>query len=115
MTTPIVKTYSTNGTTSRTLAESCEESLNSIVSMKGAAFTSTVIAAYRHESVAMITYYIDNDNALPRTFKVELPGDKLRTVYLLDDNHAMEPYETISPDNGYFTPAMEPNTVTVIR
>lgn len=158
-----------------------KESLNTIVSMKGAAFTSAVITACQHESVdmlmyydarancsmnglfrratfeplkgyypiklwgemlkmgnecethcdipdiyavcatadgesvTMITYYTDDDNALPRTFKVELPGDEMRTVYLLDDTHDMEPYETIAPDNGCFTLTMKPNTVIVIR
>lgn len=157
------------------------ESLNTIVSMKGAAFTSAAMTACQHEdvdmlmyydarancsmnglfrnatfdpikgyypikiwgemlkignecevlcdipdiyavsavkgskSVTMITYYTDSDNALPRTFKVELPGDELLTVYLLDECRNLDPYETIAPDNGSFYLTMKPNTVMVIR
>lgn len=66
-------------------------------------------------SVTMLTYYTDSENALPRTFKVELPGDFLRTVYLLDSSKDMVAVETIAPDNGSFTLTMQPNTVAVIR
>lgn len=67
------------------------------------------------KAVTMVTYYTDNDNALPRTFTVELPDDELKTIYLLDDTHDMEPCETIAPDGGKFTLKMQPNTVMVIR
>lgn len=66
-------------------------------------------------SVTMITYYSDDDEALPRTFTVELSGDVLRTVYLLDSTHDMTAYETIAPDCGSFRLTMQPNTVVVIR
>lgn len=66
-------------------------------------------------SVTMITYYSDDDEALPRTFTVELSGDVLRTVYLLDGTHDMTACETIAPDNGCFSLTMKPNTVVVIR
>lgn len=66
-------------------------------------------------SVTMLTYYTDDDNALPRTFRVELGGDVLRTIYLLDDSHDMTACETIAPDNGSFSLTMKPNTVVVIR
>ena len=66
-------------------------------------------------SVTMITYYSDDDEALPRTFTVELSGDVLRTVYLLDSTHDMTACETIAPDCGSFRLTMQPNTVVVIR
>ena len=63
----------------------------------------------------VFTNNTDEDEALPRTFTVELPGDVLRTVYLLDSTHDMTACETIAPDCGSFRLTMQPNTVVVIR
>ena len=46
---------------------------------------------------------------------VELPGDELRTVSLLDESRDMTPYLSIAPDGGRFTLTMQPNTVVVIK
>lgn len=68
------------------------------------------------KSITMITYYSDDDNALPREFTVEFDGcDELRTIYLIDDTHDLEPVKTIASDNGKFTLTMNANTVVVIR
>ena len=67
------------------------------------------------EHITMLTYYTDDENALPRTFKVSIPVEKLHTLYLLDNGHDMTPHESIAPDNGEFTLTMNPNTVVVIK
>ena len=67
------------------------------------------------KSITMLTYYTDSKSPLPRTFKVELDGDVLRTIYLLDDDHDMTACETVAPDNGSFSLTMKPNTVVVIK
>ena len=41
--------------------------------------------------------------------------DRLYTIYMLDEEHDMEPFETIASDNGEFTLTMRPNTVVVIK
>ena len=64
----------------------------------------------------MVTYYSDDDNALPREFTVEFDGkDELRTIYLLDDEHDLVPVKTIASEGGRFTLTMDANTVIVIR
>lgn len=67
------------------------------------------------EVITMITYYTDDDSALPINFKVEIPGDKLWTLSLLDDDHFMTPVERIASDNGIFRLTMKPNTVVVLK
>ena len=67
------------------------------------------------KSITMITYYSDDDNALPREFTVEFDGkDELRTIYLLDDEHDLVPVKTIASEGGRFTLTMDANTVIVI-
>ena len=63
----------------------------------------------------LVTYYTDAAAPLPRTFKVETGEDRLYTIYTLDEEHDMEPFETIASDNGGFTLTMRPNTVVVIK
>lgn len=72
-------------------------------------------AAKDGECVTLVTYYTDDDNALPRTFKVDMKKDALYTLYLLDAEHDMTPTETIASDGGCFSLTMQPNTVVVIR
>ncbi|MGM9624432.1 MAG: hypothetical protein ACI3XM_01870, partial [Eubacteriales bacterium] len=68
------------------------------------------------QTLTMITYYTDDDEAVPRTFTVEMTGeDELHTLYLLDDEHDLTRSMTIAPDNGRFVLTMQPNTVVVIR
>ena len=67
------------------------------------------------KNVTVVTYYTDDEAALPRSFTVELPGDELRTVSLLDESRDMTPYLSIAPDGGRFTLTMQPNTVVVIK
>ena len=65
--------------------------------------------------VALITYYTDSKDAVKRTFKVETPYDALYTVYLLDEEHNMAPFETVAADCGSFTLTLEPNTVVLLK
>lgn len=74
-----------------------------------------VSAVKNGEALTVITYYTDRDGALPVTFKTELPGEKLRTVYVLDESRDMTASHLVAPDGGSFTLTMEPNTVAVIR
>ncbi len=67
------------------------------------------------KAVTVVTYYTDDEAALPRSFTVELPGDELRTVSLLDESRDMTPYLSIAPDGGRFTLTMQPNTVVIIK
>ncbi len=64
--------------------------------------------------VTMVSYFTDDDDALPREFRVELPGDVMRTLYLLDETHDLAPVKTVAPDGGFWL-TMQPNTVVVIR
>ncbi len=67
--------------------------------------------------MAMITYYTDDENASPKTFKAEIAGlasDEIH-VYRLDEKHNMEETETVYPDDGCFWLTMEKNSVIVIR
>lgn len=66
-------------------------------------------------SMLLVAYYTDDAAPLPRTFKVETGEDRLYTIYMLDEEHDMEPFETIAADNGGFTLTMRPNTVVVIK
>ena len=63
----------------------------------------------------LVAYYTDDAAPLPRTFKVETGEDRLYTIYMLDEEHDMEPCETTAADNGGFTLTMRPNTVVVIK
>ena len=63
----------------------------------------------------LVTYYTDAAAPLPRTFRVETGEDRLYTIYMLDEEHDMEPFETIASDKGEFTLTMRPNTVVVIK
>lgn len=74
-----------------------------------------VSAVKDNETTTMITYYKDDSDALPLSFIVELPGDALRTVYLLDNEHNMTAYEAVAPDRGILRLTMQPNTVVVIK
>lgn len=68
------------------------------------------------KTLTMVVYYTDDDNAVPRTFQVEMTGeDALREVYLLDGEHDLTLYTTIAPDEGHFSLTMQPNTILVIR
>ncbi len=67
------------------------------------------------ESLTLVTYYTDDDNALPRRFTVDMKKDSLYTVCLLNEEHDMIPFETIASDNGCFSLTMQPNTVAVIK
>ncbi len=74
-----------------------------------------VSAAKDGKSISMITYFTDNDDALPITFTVEFPSDALRTISLLDDDHFMTPVGKIASDGGKFTLTMKPNTVVLVK
>lgn len=67
------------------------------------------------EGQTMVAYYTDDDEALPMRFTVEMSDDKLKTIYLLDAERDMEPFEKVVPDGGKFQLAMKPNTVVVIK
>ncbi|MBQ8510003.1 MAG: hypothetical protein IJ493_08870 [Clostridia bacterium] len=74
-------------------------------------------AASAGGKLAMITYYTDRADALPKTFKVEAAGlenDEIH-VFLLDEAHDLTEVETICADEGSFWLTMQPNTVIVIR
>lgn len=67
------------------------------------------------EVMTMITYYTDDDSALPKTFKVAFPDDRVRKIYLLDESTDMKPVgETVS-DGGEFWVTMKANTVILIK
>ena len=72
-------------------------------------------AADGETQMLLVTYYTDDAAPLPRTFKVETGEDRLYTIYMLDEEHDMEPCETTAADNGGFTLTMRPNTVVVIK
>ena len=68
------------------------------------------------EFIAMITFFTDDDSAVPRTFEVELDGeDRLYTICLLDETHDLVPVRTVASDHGRFSLTMEANTVVVIK
>ena len=75
----------------------------------------SVAAADGETQMLLVTYYTDDAAPLPRTFKVETGEDRLYTIYTLDEEHDMEPFETIASNNGGFTLTMRPNTVVVIK
>lgn len=66
------------------------------------------------EVMLMLTYYTDDDSAVPRTFKVEGLSDKLWKAYLLDENKDMELDCEIASDGGFWV-TMNPNSVLTIR
>ena len=66
------------------------------------------------KTLTMITYYTDDYNALPKTFKVE-GLFKPQKLCLLDETHDMTPVEDIYPDNGEFWLTMQPNSVIVLK
>ena len=65
--------------------------------------------------MAMITYYSDDDTALPQTLTVELGDDTPVTLYRLDAAHAMNAVETVYPDSKKMSLTMYPNTVVVLK
>ena len=65
--------------------------------------------------MTMLTYYTDDDNAVPKTFKVEGLYDGIWEIYLLDDTHDMTLSEEVAVDDGEFFVTMRPNSVIVIR
>ena len=73
-----------------------------------------VVAAENDGNVmAMLTYYTDDDNAVPRTFRVEGLPERLWSVYLLDDEKDMTLDSQIA--GGDFWLTMKPNSVIVLR
>ena len=67
--------------------------------------------------MALITYYIDHDEAAAKTFTVKLEGidDAPRSIYLLDERHDLEKVGEVYPDNGAFTLSLNANSVVVIK
>ncbi len=67
--------------------------------------------------MAMITYYSDDENAVARTFTLELKGvaDRRWAQYTLDETHDMTHTADLFPDEGKLTLTVEPNTVLVLH
>lgn len=65
--------------------------------------------------MTMLTYYTDNDNAVPKTFKVYGLSDGMWGIYLLDDTHDMVLSEEAAVDDSEFFITMRPNSVIVIK
>ena len=61
------------------------------------------------ESVTMISYFTDDEQALSLRFAVEMPDGKIRTILLIDEEHDPEPVERVVPDEGRFWLVMKPN------
>lgn len=74
-----------------------------------------IAAAKDGDVMTMLTYYTDDDNAVPKTFKVEGLHDGMWGIYLLDDAHDMVLHEEVAVDDGEFFVTMKPNSVIVIR
>ncbi len=72
-------------------------------------------AAVGGESITMIAYYTNDDDAVKQTFTAELSDDRMRTVFLLDGEHDLTPVERIAPFEGRFSITMMPNTVIVLK
>ncbi len=66
-------------------------------------------------TIAMITYYTDDDSAVARTFTVEVDEERVYSMYLLDEEKDMEKVAEIFPCDGKFQLTMQPNTVVVLR
>ncbi len=66
-------------------------------------------------TISMITYYTDNDDAVARTFTVQLDEERMYSLYLLDEDNDMVKVEEVYPDEGKFQLTMEPNTVVVLK
>lgn len=64
-----------------------------------------------------LCYYTDDDNALSKTFTVEVAGsssDEYR-LSLLDEEHNFDDVALIYADDGKFTLTMQPNTAIILR
>lgn len=69
-------------------------------------------------AAVMITYYTDDDLALPVTFSAEIAGDgigELITEYLLDGENDLRAVGRIAADNGRFTLTIKPNTMILLK
>ena len=65
--------------------------------------------------MTMLTYYTDNDNAVPKTFKVYGLSDGMWGIYLLDDTHDMVLSEEAAVDDSEFFITMRPQAGMVIN
>ncbi len=72
-------------------------------------------ATGEESSMAMITYYTDNDDDVARTFTVQVDIERMYSLYLLDEDNDMVKVEEVYPDEGKFQLTMEPNTVVVLK
>ncbi len=66
-------------------------------------------------TVAMITYYTDDDSASDIIFTVSVDDDRKYDLYLLDDTHDMTLSAKVYPCDGNFQLTMKPNTVIVLK
>jgi len=77
-----------------------------------------VCASDGSKLLTMVTYYTPDENAVPRSFKVDFGaeyGDRLLSIYTLDSEHDFALTATAATDSGEFYITMRPNTAVVIR
>ena len=67
--------------------------------------------------LTLLTYYSDNDCALPKTFEIEINGSdsKSYSFSLLDNENDLKEVEILYANDGRITVTMKPNTVVVIK
>lgn len=64
---------------------------------------------------ASLTYYSDDDNAVKKTFTVDLGCEGGFALYLLDETYDMKKTATVYPDEGKITLTAEPNSVIILK
>jgi xylan 1,4-beta-xylosidase len=67
--------------------------------------------------ITLLTYYSDNDSALPKVFDIEIKGTESQayTLSLLDNENDLKDTAILCANDGRITITMKPNTVAVIK
>ncbi len=69
------------------------------------------------KTMTVLTYYTDNDAALPKTFtlKIDGAGKEEFTLSLLDESNDLTPVALLCADEGRITVTMQANTLITIK